>query len=84
MERVRTQSDTKPPRALTLKILGAFEQKLAEMASDEERKAYQEEQKCNSNLDKIIVQVKFCRFLYIRKLCFYTALLKIILDSTTK
>ena len=42
------------------KILGAFEQKLAEMASDEERKAYQEEQKCNSNLDKIIVQVKFC------------------------
>ena len=38
-------------------IPGAFEQKLAEMADDDERKAYQEETKCNTNLEKIIVQV---------------------------
>ena len=36
---------------------GAFELKLQEMGNDDERKAYQEETKCFTNLDKIIVQV---------------------------
>ena len=35
---------------------GAFELKLMEMSDDEERKAYLEETKCASVLDKIIVQ----------------------------
>jgi len=56
LPKIKEYVDKNDPGAMIIPFSGAFEQKLAEMASDEERKAYQEEQKCNSNLDKIIVQ----------------------------
>jgi len=56
LPKIKEYVDKNDPGAIIIPFSGAFEQKLAEMASDEERKAYQEEQKCNSNLDKIIVQ----------------------------
>merc|ERR1711997_1297076 len=48
--------DKNDPGATIIPISGAFEQKLMEMESEEERKALEEETKCTSSLEKIIVQ----------------------------
>merc|ERR1712227_1045988 len=44
------------PGATVIPFSGTFEQKLMDFESDDERKAYLEETKCTSILDKIIVQ----------------------------
>merc|ERR1712014_425202 len=44
------------PGATIIPFSGAFEQNLMEMESEEERKKYQEETKCTTSLEKIIVQ----------------------------
>merc|ERR1712227_603933 len=44
------------PGATVIPFSGTFEQKLMDFESDDERKAYCEETKCTSILDKIVVQ----------------------------
>lgn len=56
LPKIKEYVDKNDPGAMIIPFSGAFEQKLAEMETDEERKAYQEETKCKTNLEKIIVQ----------------------------
>lgn len=56
LPKIKEYVDKHDPGAMIIPFSGAFEQKLAEMADDDERKAFQEETKCNTNLEKIIVQ----------------------------
>jgi len=53
--KIKEWVDKNDPGATIIPFSGGFESKLMEM-DDAERKAYEEEQKCKSNLDKIIVQ----------------------------
>ncbi|XP_055370895.1 obg-like ATPase 1 isoform X1 [Condylostylus longicornis] len=55
LAKIKEWVDNNDPGATIIPFSGAFEAKLLEM-DDAERKAYEEEHKCKSNLDKIIVQ----------------------------
>merc|ERR1712020_50674 len=56
LPKIKEYVDKNDPGATMIPFSGAFELKLMEMSDDEERKAYLEETKCTSALDKIIVQ----------------------------
>jgi len=56
LPKIKEYVDKNDPGATMIPFSGAFELKLMEMSDDEERKAYLEETKCASVLDKIIVQ----------------------------
>merc|ERR1711990_264382 len=56
LPKIKEYVDKNDPGATIIPISGAFEQKLMEMESEEERKAYIEETKCTSSLNKIVVQ----------------------------
>lgn len=56
LPKIKEYVDKNDPGAMIIPFSGAFELKLQEMGNDDERKAYQEETKCFTNLDKIIVQ----------------------------
>jgi len=56
LPKIKEYVDKNDPGAMIIPFSGAFEQKLAEMETDEERKAFQDENKCFTNLEKIIVQ----------------------------
>jgi len=56
LPKIKEYVDKNDPGAMIIPFSGAFEQKLMDMESDEERKVYTEETKCTSNLDKIVVQ----------------------------
>merc|ERR1712080_185900 len=56
LPKIKEYVDKNDPGAMIIPFSGAFEQKLMELESAEEKKAYLEETKCTSVLDKIIVQ----------------------------
>jgi len=56
LPKIKEYVDKNDPGAMVVPFSGAFEQKLMDMETEEERKAYCEETKCTSVLDKIIVQ----------------------------
>ena len=56
LPKIKEYVDKNDPGATIIPISGAFEQKLMEMESEDERKAYIEETKCTSSLNKIVVQ----------------------------
>lgn len=55
LAKIKDWVDKHDPGALIIPFSAAFELKLAEMETDDERKKYQEDEKCTSALDKIIV-----------------------------
>ena len=57
LPKIKEYVDKHDPGAMIIPFSGSFEQKLMDMETDDDRKAYMEETKCVSNLDKIIVQV---------------------------
>jgi len=56
LPKIKEYVDKNDPGAMVIPFSGAFEQKLMDMETEEERKAYCEETKCTSVLEKIIVQ----------------------------
>merc|ERR1712027_306790 len=56
LPKIKEYIDKNDPGAMIIPFSGAFEQKLMDMETEEEKKAYLEETKCTSILDKIIVQ----------------------------
>jgi len=56
LPKIKEYVDKNDPGAMIIPFSGAFEQKIAEMEEESERKAYQEETKCYTTLEKIIVQ----------------------------
>ena len=56
LPKIKEYVDKNDPGATIIPISGAFEQKLMEMESEEDQKAYIEETKCTSSLNKIVVQ----------------------------
>jgi len=56
LPKIKEYVDKHDPGAMIIPISGAFEQKLLEFESDEDRKAYETETKCTSSLNKVIVQ----------------------------
>jgi len=56
LPKIKEYVDKNDPGAMMIPFSGAFELKLMEMETEEEKKAYLEETKCTSVLDKIIVQ----------------------------
>jgi len=56
LPKIKEYVDKNDPGATIIPLSGAFEQKLMDMETDEERKAYIEETKCSPALEKIIVQ----------------------------
>lgn len=54
LPKIKEWVDKNDPGSQIIPFSGAFELKLADMEDDAERKKYQEDTKCNSNLDKII------------------------------
>ena len=56
LPKIKEYVDKNDPGATIIPISGAFEQKLMEMESEDERKAHIEETKCTSSLNKIVVQ----------------------------
>jgi len=56
LPKIKEYVDKNDPGATIIPLSGAFEQKLMDMETDEERKAYIEETKCTPALEKIIVQ----------------------------
>jgi obg-like ATPase 1 len=56
LPKIKEYVDKHDPGAMIIPFSGAFELKLMEMEMDEEREEYQTENKCFSNLEKIIVQ----------------------------
>merc|ERR1711997_495277 len=56
LPKIKEYIDKNDPGATIIPLSGAFEQKLMDMETEEERKAYIEETKCTSSLEKIIVQ----------------------------
>merc|ERR1719219_1892269 len=56
LPKIKEYVDKNDPGATIIPFSGAFEQKLMEMESEEDKKAYLAETKCTSILDKIIVQ----------------------------
>ena len=56
LPKIKEYVDKNDPGATIIPFSGAFEQKLMELESEEDKKAYLAETKCTSILDKIIVQ----------------------------
>merc|ERR1712173_329363 len=56
LPKIKEYVDKNDPGAVIIPISGAFEQRLMELETEEEKKAYQEETKCTSSLSKVIVQ----------------------------
>lgn len=56
LPKIKEYVDKNDPGATIIPLSGAFEQKLMDMETEEERKAYIEETKCTPALEKIIVQ----------------------------
>ena len=56
LPKIKEYIDKNDPGATVIPFSGTFEQKLMDFESDDERKAYCEETKCTSILDKIVVQ----------------------------
>jgi len=56
LPKIKEYVDKHDPGAMIIPFSGSFEQKLMELESEEEKKAYVEETKCTSVLTKIIVQ----------------------------
>merc|ERR1712029_723005 len=56
LPKIKEYVDKNDPGAMMIPFSGAFELKLMEMETEEEKKAYLEETKCATSLDKIIVQ----------------------------
>ena len=56
LPKIKEYVDKNDPGATIIPISGSFEQKLMEMESEEDKKAYIEETKCTSSLNKIVVQ----------------------------
>jgi len=56
LPKIKEYVDKNDPGAMIIPFSGAFEQKLMDLETAEEKKAYLEETKCTSILDKIIVQ----------------------------
>merc|ERR1719507_2998960 len=56
LPKIKEYVDKNDPGATIIPISGTFEQKLMDFETDDERKAYCEETKCTSILDKIVVQ----------------------------
>merc|ERR1712080_222365 len=56
LPKIKEYVDKNDPGAMVIPFSGAFEQKLMDMETAEERKAYCEEPKCTSILEKIVVQ----------------------------
>jgi len=56
LAKIKEYVDKNDPGAMIIPFSGTFEKKLMDMADDEERKAFCEETKCTSILEKIIVQ----------------------------
>jgi len=56
LPKIKEYIDKNDPGAMIIPISGAFEQKLMDMETDEERKAFIEETKCASSLEKVIKQ----------------------------
>jgi len=56
LPKIKEYVDKNDPGATIIPFSGAFEQKLMELESEDEKKAYIEETKCTSSLDKIVVQ----------------------------
>ena len=59
LPKIKEYVDKNDPGATIIPFSGAFEQKLMELESEDEKKAYIEETKSTSSLDKIVVQVRF-------------------------
>jgi len=55
LAKIKEWVDKNDPGALIIPFSGAFELKLVDMETDAERAKFQEDEKCNSNLDKIIL-----------------------------
>jgi len=56
LPKIKEYIDKNDPGATVIPFSGTFEQKLMDFETDDERKAYCEETKCTSILDKIVVQ----------------------------
>jgi len=56
LPKIKEYVDKNDPGAMIIPFSGVFEQKLMDLETEEEKKAYLEETKCTSILDKIIVQ----------------------------
>lgn len=56
LPKIKEFIDKNDPGAMIIPISAAFEQKLMDMETDDERKAYIEETKCQSSLEKVIKQ----------------------------
>lgn len=56
LPKIKEYVDKNDPGAMVIPFSGAFEQKLMDMESEEEKKAFCEETKCTTILEKIIVQ----------------------------
>jgi len=56
LPKIKEYVDKNDPGATIIPFSGAFELKLMELETEEEKKAYLEETKCATSLDKIIVQ----------------------------
>merc|ERR1719154_529180 len=56
LPKIKEYLDKNDPGATIIPLSGAFEQKLMDMETEEERKAYIEETKCSPCLEKIILQ----------------------------
>eukprot|EP00092_Neocalanus_flemingeri_P002716 GFUD01002909.1.p1 GENE.GFUD01002909.1~~GFUD01002909.1.p1 ORF type:complete len:401 (+),score=146.07 GFUD01002909.1:65-1267(+) len=56
LPKIKEYVDKNDPGAMIIPFSGAFEQKLMDMESEDDKKAYMEETKCTTILDKIIVQ----------------------------
>merc|ERR1712244_184442 len=56
LPKIKEYVDKNDPGAMVIPFSGAFEQKLMELETEEEKNAYLEETKCTSVLEKIIVQ----------------------------
>ena len=56
LPKIKEYVDKNDPGAMIIPFSGAFEQKLMDLESEDEKKAYLEETKCTSVLDKIVVQ----------------------------
>merc|ERR1712112_148920 len=56
LPKIKEYIDKNDPGATVIPFSGTFEQKLMDFETEEEKKAYKEETKCTSVLDKIVVQ----------------------------
>merc|ERR1712183_1176582 len=56
LPKIKEYVDKHDPGAMIIPFSGAFVQKIAEKEEESDRKAYQEETKCYTTLEKIIVQ----------------------------